>query len=788
MTTLDVVFLTAVVALLYRDFFLHADGLVSAVDGKYMSYPFEHYVASQLRAGELPLWLPHTNSGFPTIGYPQYGVFYPFHWLFWLWPQDGGFSPTLYGAQIVFHSWLSAMTMYALVVQLGWHRAGAVAAGLAWAIAPNALAYAGWANAMPGFAWWPLTVLFLVRAEQRGLRNWGDISLAGLCLGMTILAQPAQPAIQLIVLICLLFVFHTQWAGWTWRSLAPRGLRYGSVGLIGIGLAAVSLLPVVEYASASVRFLGLFGAAGTLQRMGLRPFTYYHFGIWQLPGFVIYNLSREESAFFAYIGAFMFCAAALGCAAAYRSRNRFALCLIFLLVVSILYMFDVGLPYLFYWLPLLNMIREPAYYASYVLFAASLLAAYGIDQVVRRQISRADALRTAGAAIACLAALSGLAWAIEGSSMLDSNGAVFLGVAAAWMLCFSLIRGTFAANALATIFCGLVAWNFLSISNPVALNVASMAKLGFAESLAGSRPLERLAPPGDDPQRVMYFRSGEPPTGPVWNPSIAALAGFYDVFGYNNPVLKAPFQAFLKAREFEQMLVLLDVRTIATDPSGVSAVAANYGLDPAAASVLESIPMDDATYTPFRSDVFLFRYGKGMGHAWLTTRYEVVKPAPASRGVALELLPEFRRLLKPGFDLSSTVILDRAPDGATAAVDPAGPPASGQVSWLRYRPNRMELQVTSDRPAILTVSELSYPGWRARVNGEDVPVYKADGLLRAVVVPAGTSKVDFHYMPNSLLIGCLISVVAAGGAVMLLVFSLMGRRSARARASLPPTQ
>jgi uncharacterized membrane protein YfhO len=51
-------------------------------------------------------------------------------------------------------------------------------------------------------------------------------------------------------------------------------------------------------------------------------------------------------------------------------------------------------------------------------------------------------------------------------------------------------------------------------------------------------------------------------------------------------------------------------------------------------------------------------------------------------------------------------------------------------------------------------------GWTARVDGEEVPILRADHCFRAVAVPAGTCVVDFRYRPPGLLAGCVVSALA----------------------------
>jgi uncharacterized membrane protein YfhO len=56
-----------------------------------------------------------------------------------------------------------------------------------------------------------------------------------------------------------------------------------------------------------------------------------------------------------------------------------------------------------------------------------------------------------------------------------------------------------------------------------------------------------------------------------------------------------------------------------------------------------------------------------------------------------------------------------------------------------------------------------FPGWRATVDGREVPIERVDYLLRGVPVDAGTHRIAFTYRPASWRIGWIVSVLAALG-------------------------
>jgi hypothetical protein len=110
-------------------------------------------------------------------------------------------------------------------------------------------------------------------------------------------------------------------------------------------------------------------------------------------------------------------------------------------------------------------------------------------------------------------------------------------------------------------------------------------------------------------------------------------------------------------------------------------------------------------------------------------------------------------LERPGFDPFARAVL-QAPDSAPVET------GSGTVEVIEDWPGHLALDVTSDTPALLIVSEAFHPGWAARVNGQPAPVLEADAYVQAVPVPSGSSRVSLDYRPASLIAGLVISSLA----------------------------
>jgi hypothetical protein len=125
------------------------------------------------------------------------------------------------------------------------------------------------------------------------------------------------------------------------------------------------------------------------------------------------------------------------------------------------------------------------------------------------------------------------------------------------------------------------------------------------------------------------------------------------------------------------------------------------------------------------------------------------------------------------FDPRRLVLVDQAPSPEVHGRD-----ASARVSIVADTATGSEVHVEADGAGLLVLSETYYPGWRAQIDGRDVPILRANGVMRAVAVGAGSHEVSFRYDPDSFRLGAGLS---AGSLVMALVALSFGvwRRGSR---------
>jgi hypothetical protein len=90
-----------------------------------------------------------------------------------------------------------------------------------------------------------------------------------------------------------------------------------------------------------------------------------------------------------------------------------------------------------------------------------------------------------------------------------------------------------------------------------------------------------------------------------------------------------------------------------------------------------------------------------------------------------------------------------------------------------YEPNKLVYDVKSGKDQIAVFSEIYYDkGWNAYLDGQQVPYFRANYVLRAMAVPAGEHEIVFKFEPRIWVVGEKISF-ASSLLLILLVLSVL---------------
>jgi uncharacterized membrane protein YfhO len=87
------------------------------------------------------------------------------------------------------------------------------------------------------------------------------------------------------------------------------------------------------------------------------------------------------------------------------------------------------------------------------------------------------------------------------------------------------------------------------------------------------------------------------------------------------------------------------------------------------------------------------------------------------------------------------------------------------------------IDVQASGAGLLVLLDAPLPGWKARVDGRETPVYPANVLGRAIALPPGARQVEFRYAPPFWGLGIAASLLSL---VLLVPFGWWTRRQSGA--------
>jgi hypothetical protein len=694
-------------------------------------FAFAAYQYDRLTQGQIPLWNPYNNGGLPFVADTQTATFYPPRLLtIALSHFSGGWRYHALELEMAFHILLYSLFMYLLVRQmLGAGREGAIGALIAALIA----SYGGFMSGYPvqqlaileAGIWLPLVILGLLENARRADDRW--LLLAALGLGLSWLAGHPQTSWFLTYLAAGYLVYQAYTRRLSWRSAIRRLLIFG---MVTFGLAAVQLLPGIEYLARTARVDLTYEAKGNgfpfrdiLQVLFPGQFSLFsplYVGITGL-GLALVALWTGEKARWFWAGTALL---ALGLSFGANSAL---------------------FPALYNLLPGLRFFRGQERAAYLAANSVAILAGYGISSLLQRpaQLTHNLAVRraliavVAACALGIVLALSG--WAGENPAE-TLNTAVFstmIAGATAFVI-LRLLRQP-ASLTLPWVLVGLLTFDLFTHHMSAAYN--------YEASAPDQQPMSNpalLAPVIADPEtifRVDGFRG--------LHDNFGSLYGIKDMRGISPLFLDGPFQLIEPEK----------INPLAWELFAVKYVYSDWQALPVPSEIVTA---GEDRYGP----VSLHRLTDPRPFAHLLYRAETVDSDAFARAL----------LRDPQFDPRHTVILH---EPLTLQL-PEDAPSSAHAAVTYFAPEQIIIEVSTPQPAVLSLAHPDYPGWQATINGAESRLMRAYGGLTALAVPAGQHTVELLYIPRAFQAGAILSLFTWGGLGILIVWWFVRHRGHRA--------
>jgi len=141
------------------------------------------------------------------------------------------------------------------------------------------------------------------------------------------------------------------------------------------------------------------------------------------------------------------------------------------------------------------------------------------------------------------------------------------------------------------------------------------------------------------------------------------------------------------------------------------------------------------------------------------------------------LLPDARVIALPGHGdaREAELVLMHVDVLRTALVDRPVPPLTGPAGTARVlvdRPGHLVVETVAPGAQVLALTERFHSGWRASADGQALTTLRVHGDFLGSVVPGGSHRIEFRFLPDSFVRGCELSaaglaLLAAGALVTL---------------------
>ncbi|HNX87963.1 MAG TPA: YfhO family protein [Paludibacteraceae bacterium] len=113
------------------------------------------------------------------------------------------------------------------------------------------------------------------------------------------------------------------------------------------------------------------------------------------------------------------------------------------------------------------------------------------------------------------------------------------------------------------------------------------------------------------------------------------------------------------------------------------------------------------------------------------------------------------------------------------------PDTTATIELASYAPNHLVYKFNSTTDQVAVFSEIYYDkGWKATINGKEVPYTRVNYLLRAMPLKAGNYEIDFRFDPQSYKAGNMLAIVSS--ALLLIAIALLAFFYQRKRKTTTP--
>ncbi|MCY3782065.1 MAG: oligosaccharide flippase family protein [Chloroflexi bacterium] len=779
------------------------------------NYQWKRFIRAQIAEGEIPLWNPHLFAGVPFFAAGQHSALYPLSVIYYVMPLSAA-----YGWFILVNLWLAGVFMAGYMRAIGINRAGAALAGLVYQLSGFMVASVVFPMIVAAAVWLPL-ILWMIENILLGRSPWflrGTallwVVVGAVAVGCNALAGHIELTIYTLLISGYYAASRLIWGCLgRWRETGSFPLRWLArsslwlllLVLLGLGLAALQLMPLYEFVGSNWRaerssletVLGYAHAPRDVLQFLLPNFygnPAHHSYTDAFSGALITDLrntaggaiERIEWGVKNYVEGALYLGIAPLALAAYavlaglrRRREQVGHIILFALLALVALSFMFGMPTysLLYQLPGMNQLNTPFRWVYALSLSIAVLAGIGLHLLARRErwalfigvITLSAGLVTAAATLVAHASFEQFAPFFDRivAEMAHADGAFADGrmfysyQLPQVQILTALLLASGVVFLLAAWARGRV-WMLLAL----ALTALDLLVASYGFNPASDPALLDFTPPAVEylqgqagPFRVTSLESQT--NGRILHPNTGLEYGLDDIRGYDS-IIPESFVATMRALQPQHMLKFNQIAPLSTAPE------LNHG-GYERTLMSDLLSLFNVRYVLTAPDFEMRISGWKDVYRQEVTIWENEFVMP--RAFTVDKADWDGRWLAEmggGFNFGELGIL------AGGMKIPAYQPAD--ITRDTGREKFIDLRIEQD--SWLVVSETYMPGWRAfarpRGGGEDAEFGLAVRLVLAnfqgVELPAGDWTLRLVYSPESVHLGMFTSSLS----VALIVFMVAG--------------
>lgn len=150
-----------------------------------------------------------------------------------------------------------------------------------------------------------------------------------------------------------------------------------------------------------------------------------------------------------------------------------------------------------------------------------------------------------------------------------------------------------------------------------------------------------------------------------------------------------------------------------------------------------------------------------MGNAWFVEKMNIVENADE----------ELHFLTTDEFNPEEVAVIDKRFEDKLSGFQ-LSKDSTAVIYFEEYKPNYLKYETESSKDQLAVFSEIYFAnGWNAYVDGELKPHWRANYVLRSMIIPAGKHTVEFKFEPKIYYTGEKISLA---GSILLVLFVIGG--------------